>query len=387
MERAYYLPFSQFSGIGPHKFNSLIKHFGSAKKAYSAKQNELSKIIGEITAEKFDDFRSKFDLARYEKELKQKKIDYVCLFDEIYPSLLKKISNPPILLYLKGNLSLLESSPSLATELVRQPADSDIHSSRSSKLSSQTGIIAIVGTRKITSYGQEVTDLFSSNRALSGFVIVSGMALGVDGQAHKSCLEAGGKTIAVLGNGVDLPFPPTNKFLYDLILKNGGAVISEFPPGEPPSKGTFPSRNRIIAGISQAVLVTQGAEDSGSMITAEFALKFGRPVFAVPGPITSSLSKGPNILISKGAKLVFDPKDILKELGISASAKASARHRNLDGLTKDEQKIVQLLENETLPFDEIAKKLKIKTSKLGTTLSIMEIDGIIKNRGGEYSLA
>src|SRR3989344_2732292 len=240
MERIFYLPFSQFPGIGPHKLRFLIKHFGSAKKAYSAKQNDLAKIIGEITSAKFDEFRSKFDIKKYEESLKKQKISYVCLFEESYPGSLKQIPNPPILLYIKGDKALLEQTNKLE----------------------KVGMIAIVGTRKMTSYGQEATDLFASNLTQAGFIIVSGMALGVDGQAHKSCLEAGGKTIAVLGNGVDLPFPPTNKYIYDRILKSGGAIISEFPPGEQPSKGTFPSRNRIIAGLSQAVLVTQGAEDS-----------------------------------------------------------------------------------------------------------------------------
>lgn len=383
MDRIFYLPFSQFSGIGPHRFNSLIKHFGSAKKAYSAKQNELARIIGETRAEKFDEFRKNFNIKGYERFLKNKKISYVCFSDKEYPSLLKKIPNPPILLYIKGNLRLLGDMSSLASELASAQTSTRTRSYTPPRYS---GSIAIVGTRKMTSYGQEVTDKFASDLAMSGFIIVSGMAIGVDGQAHKACLEAGGKTIAVLGNGADLPFPEANKYLYDKIINGGGAVVSEFPPGEPPSKGTFPSRNRIIAGLSQAVLVTQGAEDSGSVITANFAIKFGRPVFAVPGPITSSLSKGPNDLIRKGAKLVFDPADILQELGIKNRQLRNGT-KMFDNLNKDERKIVELLGQETLQFDQIVNLLKIKASKAATMLSMMEINGVIKNSGGEYSLS
>lgn len=364
MDRSFYLAFSNFPGIGPQMFKSLIKTFGSAKEAYGAPVSSLTKIVGEKRANTFDKFRQKFDIKGYEKFLKNKKISYVCLGEKEYPTLLSQIPNPPILLYVKGDKTLLNYPEKL--EYLR--------------------IVAIVGTRKMTGYGQEITDLFSSNLAQSGFVIVSGMALGVDGQAHKSCLDVGGKTIAVLGNGVDLPFPSSNASLYNEILKKGGAIISELPPGEPPAKGTFPSRNRIIAGLSQAVLVTQGAEDSGSMITANLALKFGRPVFAVPGPITSSLSKGPNDLIRRGAKLVYEPKDILNELG-TKNYELRKEGSKFDGLNKDERKIVELLMNENLSFDEIAKRLKLPASKIGTILSMMEINGVVKNNGGEYSLS
>lgn len=352
MDRRFYLPFSVFSGIGPHKFNALIKTFGSAKLAFEASQSDLKDVIGEKTAHKFDEFRNKFDLSKFELELKKKKIEYICVTDKNYPILLKQIPNPPILLFVKGKIDF------------NIPA------------------IGIVGTRKITSYGQEVTEKFSGELS-ENFVVVSGMALGVDGVAHKACLENQGKTIAVLGNGVDLPFPSSNKYLYDKIISGGGAVISEFPPGEPPSKGTFPSRNRIIAGISMGVLVTQGAEDSGSMITARCAMDFGRPVFAVPGPITSSLSKGPNSLISKGAKLIFDTSDILKELGID---KKKTRREKVKGENKEEQKVIDLLENESLSFDEIAKRIKLDASKTAAILSMMEIKGLIKTSEGLYLL-
>jgi len=361
-DRTYFLGFSAFPGIGPIKFEKLLKKFGSAKNAWTGTGEELEPIIGKTLFPKFDKFRSEFDLGKYEKELAGKKISYITLSDKAYPPLLKQIPNPPIILYIKGNTAL-------------------IHPEKLENLR----MIAIVGTRKITNYGRDVTELFSSSLAQSGIIIVSGLAIGVDAKAHISCLEVEGKTIAVLGNGVDLPFPSNNKGLYDRILKSGGAIISEFPPGEPPSKGSFPSRNRIIAGLSDGVLVTEGAKDSGSLITANYGLEFGRKVFAVPGPITSSLSAAPLRLIEKGAKLVVSPEDVLRELKVK-SAKLKVDGKKFASLSLEEKKIVKLLENENLHFDEIVRRLKLDSSKLATILSMMEIKGFIKNSGGSYSI-
>lgn len=364
-ERDYYLGFSLVSGIGPKTFSALLKYFKTAKKAWNGNVNELKSAgIGEKIIEKFEKGRQ-LDFEKYKRQLKLQKIDYLTLIDKEYPILLKQIPNPPILLFVKGNKKLLNQT--------NKPEN--------------VGMLAIVGTRRMTNYGSVVTEKFAFELASAGFTIVSGMALGVDGQAHSSTLLAKGKTIAVLGNGVDLPFPTSNQNLYHKILESGGAIISEFAPGEPPNKGTFPSRNRIIAGISQGVLVTEGAEDSGSLITANYGLEFKRKVFAVPGPITSSLSAAPLRLIEKGAKLVVSPDDILKEFKVSPSAKASDGQVKFKGLTKEELAIAQLLENESLSFDEIVRKLGSDSSKTATMLTLMEIKGIIKNSGGSYSLA
>ena len=362
-EQYFYFAFSNFSGVGPVKFNKLIKHFGSAKKAWNADISEFEKIAGKNLTGKFRKFRKEFDIDEDLKTLKKLRIEYISLSDKEYPSLLKKIPNPPIVLYIKGNKKLL------------YPQDS-----KSNKM------IAIVGTRKVTSYGREITEMFAGELASAGLTIVSGMAFGVDGIAHKAALDTtGGKTIAVLGNGVDLPYPRENQKLYEKILDSGGAIISEYPPGEPPSVGSFPARNRIVAGMSEAVLVTEGASDSGSLITANFGLEFGRKVFAVPGPITSSLSAAPLRLIEKGAKLVVSPDDVIKDLGLKIND-LRKNEKTYAGLSKDEKKIVELVENESLNFDEIASKLKLDSSKLGTILSMLEIKGIIKNSGGKYSI-
>jgi len=355
-ERNYYLGFSVFPGIGPKKFEKLLIKFGSAKNAWDGSKEELEQIIGKALMPKFENFRNKFDIKKYEIELEKRKISYVCLEDKEYPTRLKKISNPPIILFVKGLINF----------------------------NSQAKFIAIVGTRKITSYGKSITDLFSSHLSQSGLIIVSGLAIGVDAKAHTSCLESGGKTIAVMGNGVDICFPRSNQKIYDEILKRKGTLVSEFPPGEPPSAGSFPSRNRIIAGLSDGVLVTEGASDSGSLITANYGLEFGRKVFAVPGPITSSLSAAPLRLIEKGAKLVVGPEDVLKEFEIKPPSKKLVSAR---GDTKEEQKIIDLLQNESLNFDELVRNLKLDSSTVATILSMMEMKGIIKQpTGGNFLL-
>jgi DNA processing protein len=252
--------------------------------------------------------------------------------------------------------------------------------------------IGIVGTRKITNYGSVVTRLFSTDLASSGFTIVSGLAMGVDAVAGWSAVQSGGKTVAVLGSGVDLCYPPVNKPLYDKIINGGGVVFSEFPLGLTPTKGSFPSRNRIIAGLSLGVLVTEGAQDSGALITAGEAIRIKRPVFAIPGPITSSLSKGPLSLISKGGRLVVSSEDILKEFKISSfahstSLRASEGQVKLQNLSEEELKIVQLLENEGLSFDEIVRDSKLDSAAIGSLLSMMEIKGIIQCSEGFFKLA
>ena len=298
-------------------------------------------------------------------KLKQKDVWFLTLEDEEYPELLSQIKNPPFVLYGKGDI-----------EILKQVQDDN------------SKCIAVVGARKTTQYGREVTKLLTNELTLNGFTIVSGLALGVDAISHVTALENSGKTIAVLGCGVDCCSPQENSELYNSILQNGNCIVSEFPLGMKPTQWTFPARNRIIAGLSQAVLVTEGAEDSGSLITANFALKFGRKVFAVPGPITSEMSKGPYKLISRGAKLVTAAKDILDGLGSSSESRIkNSELRIKKGDTEEEKTILKLLENEQLHFDEIVRRSKLSSSKLGSILSLMEIKGMIKtSEGGMFGI-
>ena len=369
-ERLYWLSFSQFPGVGPKTFRKLTTHFGSAKAAWEAPASDLRKVLGETLFTRFERFRKAFNVDRNQRELGKKHVSFLILSDKEYPSLLTKIPNPPFVLYVRGEGKALSS-----------------HS------------LAVVGTRTMTQYGSEVTNLLASELVQAEFTIVSGLALGVDAAAHRGALAAGGKTIAVLGCGVDCCSPGENQALYDKILKNG-CIVSELPLGHPPTKGSFPSRNRIIAGLSLGVLVTEGAEDSGALITADYARKFGRPVFAVPGPITSTLSKGPYKLIEKGARLVTSAADILEELGITkrggppsrllrrSGCEGRARLRRVKGDTKEETVILIILANEPLHFDEIVKRTKMDSSVVGSTLSLMEIKGMVKSQeSGVFSIA
>ncbi len=351
-DRLYWLGFSAFPGIGPGKFGKLLGFFGDAKSAWEADSKELNKTgIGDALVNKFINFRKDFSLHKYLEKLQNKKIKFLTLQDQEYPKLLAQIKNPPFVLYVKGDLDF-------------------------SKLE-EYKTIAVVGTRNITAYGTQVTRFIVQELAQANCIIVSGLAIGVDSCAHGVTIENNGKTIAVLGSGVDYCTPRVNISLYKKILETGGSIVSEMPPGQEPSKGSFPSRNRIIAGLSSAVVVTEGAEDSGSLITAENAFSNHRKVFAIPGPITSVYSKGPNSLLAKGAIPVTAASDILRALAIPAAP----RTRKIKADTKEEQVIIDLLQNGQMHIDELIKRMSIPASQIGTILSLMEMKSSIRNCG------
>lgn len=365
-ELKYYLGFSAFPGIGPLRFKLLIKYFGSIKKAWLASEKDLLKIgLGEKLTQHFISFRQDFSLTEYQKKIADLKISVITVSDKLYPELLKEIPGAPFLLYVRGNIEILE-------KLGRT--------------------IAIVGTRLITSYGETVTRQITSDLVSTGFTIVSGMAYGVDTVAHQTAIDTGGQTIAVLGCGVDVIHPRSNTTLYWKIIKKYGLVISEFPIGQFAAKGLFPARNRIISGLSLGVVVTEGAKDSGALITARYALEQGREVFAIPGPITSYLSDAPTMLLKQGAKLVTHVEDILEELKIANNPithlSNKSKNMTLKDLSKEEIIILKLLQNETLHFDELVRKSDISSQKLGGILTLLEMKKYIKSlENGIYSLA
>jgi len=351
-DKPYWIAFNVFAGIGPLRFKLLLDYFGMAEKAWEASVQELLKIgLGQKLTEKFVKYRSVFDIKTYLKTLEEKKIQVLTLSDRRYPKLLREIPTAPPVLYVKGEIF---------------PQDGQA--------------LAVVGTRKVTSYGRQVTQILTSDLVAQGFTIVSGMARGVDSIAHQAALKAGGRTIAVLGCGVDLVYPPENKGLYQQICQKG-AVVSEVPVGKYVTRGVFPARNRIISGLSLGVLVTEGAKDSGSLITASFAGEQGREVFAVPGPITSPLSEAPATLIKKGAKLVYNVKDILEELNIKLKIKYQIS-KIIKGDTLEEETLLKLLQEENLHIDQIIRKTGWPSAKVGSILSLMEVKGKVKNFGG-----
>jgi DNA processing protein len=355
----YYLGFSYFLGIGPIRFFSLLKHFQKAKKAYLAKKEELLPLLGEKITEKFLDFRKNFNPEKIFFQLKKREIEVLPYFSEDYPLSLKSISDPPICLYVKGDKKILSQKKNF--------------------------YLAIVGTRKPTSYGIEVAKKFSFQMAKEKVIIVSGMAIGIDTVAHWAALRGQGKTIAVLGCGVDIVYPAINRGLYEKIIKEGGAVISEFPPGQMVAKGLFIARNRIISGLSSGVLVVEGLKDSGALITASYAASQGKDVFAPPAPINFAQSQAPNILLKQGAKLVTDIGDIFEEWGIKISPRKKEDIKK--NLNPQEIEIVDALQEKSLSVDEIALILGKQINEILNLVSLLEIKKVIEKNGeGKYEI-
>ena len=288
-----------------------------------------------------------------------------------FPELLKQIYDPPLGLYLRGSIP-------------------------------EGPYVSIVGTRQPSLYGQRMCQDLSKGLAQAGFCIVSGMARGIDSIAHQTALSVDGKTMAFLGSGIDIVYPPENLNLYQEIARRG-AVLSEFPFGRKADRRTFPMRNRLVSGISSAVIVIESAASGGSLITAQFAAEQGRLVFAVPGRVDQPASAGCNHLIRDGATLVRNVQDILEELegtileGISFSKKQQQQMPNsgnsqsslpLHNLTQEEQSVYSILKDgDILSLEEMMEKLDLSFSQLSSTLSMMEINGILGKRAdGKFEI-
>lgn len=355
----FYLAFSHFLGIGPVRFNKLLEYFGNVQTAYEANVRDIQQAIGAKVGQDFDQFRKAFDAEKTYSDIQKKNITILTREDEMYPHSLLHLSDLPICLYVKGDVSNYDFE--------------------------NESFFAIVGTRKITSYGQQVTSIFSSQLAESGLVIVSGLALGVDAIAHSAALDAKGKTIAFLGCGVDVIYPTENTQLYHRIIENGGLVMSEFPPGRRVQPGLFVSRNRLISGLSAGILVVEGLKDSGSLITARCAAEQGKEVFAPPAPITSQQSEAPNLLLKEGAKMVTSPQDILEEFQLSA--RYQTQQKNIDFLTSEEKWIYEKLRHEPFLSDDLATHSTLGISQILSILTSLELQGMIeRNREGKYQV-
>ncbi|OGY55053.1 MAG: DNA protecting protein DprA [Candidatus Wildermuthbacteria bacterium RIFCSPHIGHO2_02_FULL_47_12] len=275
-----------------------------------------------------------------------------------YPGLLEKIGDAPKQLYYRG-----EWNPGLFEKC-----------------------LAVVGTRRMTQYGKRVTEQLVGEVAAAGVTIVSGFMYGVDATAHKAALGAGGKTIAVMPCGIDVIHPAYQADLCQEILDKGGLVLSEYEGTHPATNWTFPRRNRIVAGLSKATLVVEAGEDSGALITANLAKKYGRKVFAVPNPLTSAVSQGVNQLLKEGAELVGSAKDILQYYGLRGSAEQrGTKTRNYAEIKGElEQKIVQQLDREPLQIDELARRLLVSASQVGAAVSMLQLDGVISEEQGKF---
>ncbi|MFA6005593.1 MAG: DNA-processing protein DprA [Patescibacteria group bacterium] len=350
--------FSYLNGVGPCTFKKLVDRFGSPYKAYMASGEKLTHAISVKHTELFALFRKNFEVQKELKKLEQKHIRYIAATSSDYPSSLTNISDPPIGLFCKGNTSLFASS----------------------------GIrLAVVGTRKPSNYGQRMTKLLVGDLAKIGVVIVSGMALGIDTVAHDTALAANGKTIAVLGCGVDIVYPYSNKKLYERILENNGLIVSEFPPGLTVLPGLFVARNRIVSGLSYGTIVIEGSNHSGSLITASYAAEQGKEIFAVPGQVGMECSEAPNILLKQGAHPVTCTQDVTDALGL----RYNQRKKKVEppSLSPTEKSIYALLESAPSTLDELLTHSLLSVPDLSITVSQMELQGIIeKNQEGRWQI-
>lgn len=287
-ELKYWVGISGFVGMGIKRFKLLREYFGSVKAIWEANESRLRQVgLKKEMIDRWVEWRRDKDLNKEMEELARREIKIVTIDDKEYPKLLKEIDTAPFVLFVKGSIKLL----------------------------SQVGV-TVVGTRQMSQYGRRVVERLVKGLVEARLVIVSGLARGIDGRAHRACLDSGGKTVAVLGHGLEKIYPPEHLSLAEEIVKAGGSLMSEYPLGYPISRGNFPARDRLMAGLSLGTLVIEGKQKSGTKITASWAAEYGREVWAVPGPIDSPVSQAAADLIQEGAKLVTKVEDVLEELNL-----------------------------------------------------------------------
>jgi DNA processing protein len=349
----YWLGFNYISGIGPAKVQALLGYFGSLDRAWQATESQLHEIgFDNRTIHSFIEARSKLDLDEYLKKVEGSHVRVLTWEDEEYPVALREIPAAPPVLFLRGQM---------------EPVDQ--------------WSIAVVGTRRLSAYGRLMTRDLVSGLTRNGITIVSGLARGIDGIAHKTALEQGGRTIAVLGCGIDKVYPPEHRELAHEIVDGRGAILSDYALGTEPDSKHFPARNRLISGLSLGVLVIEAGEKSGALITAKFAIEQDRDVFAVPGNVNSPVSVGPNRLIQQGAKLVMRIEDILEELNLRMIAEKAAAHVILPD-TPEEASLLTSLSSQPLHIDELGRLTGLPSSIVSSTLTLMELKGMVQQVGG-----
>lgn len=356
------LALSMVPKLGHQRVRALVQHTGSVCSLFQQSTEELVSIpgIGLATADSIVQF-NRWDLVeKYVKKAEQLQVTVISLLDECYPKRLLQIYDAPLILWVKGSLEVLDS-PGLA----------------------------IVGTRNPTPYGHKMTSLFTTETVKKGLTVFSGLAYGVDTIAHRTAVEKGGKTVAVLGSGIDWVYPASNKKLAERIVQDGGAVITEFLPGTKPDAGNFPTRNRIVSGLSLGVLVVETSEKGGSRITANIALDQGREVFVVPHALDNPYGTGCNELIKKGyGKLVQDFEDITDEIHWEHEEEISAIEakpidQNFSGISEDLQKVVAVILQGSHQVDEIAEKLEMSTQDVLVRLLELEFANVVVQRAGK----
>lgn len=353
----YWVWLSSVEGIGPKRFYQLLSIYEDARTVWDNVGDEAMRFLGPVVLKNLTAARNEQYFYALFSQLERLKLRAVTRISEGYPSLLSSVYDPPPTLYVLG--------------------ECDLDGER---------MFSIVGSRRCTRDGRRAAREIAETLAREQVTVVSGMAYGVDTAAHEGALIGMGKTIAVLGCGVDVIYPADNEPLYHRILDNGGAVVSEYIPGTQPKPGNFPARNRIISGMTDGTLIVEGAEKSGAMITVRCALDQNRDVFAVPGSIYSTLSAAPNHLITEGAIPTLSGWDILEHYRWASrpDARVAAPRNQLQLDPEDDQIVKPLLEQE-MSFDELAELVDFPISKLNSHLTMLELRGIIvKVPGGLY---
>ncbi len=342
-------------GIGPQRFKNLIDAFGSIAHILKAPLSELEQTR-ELSRPLASELQNSYNETKAEEialQIEKLRWDFLFSDEDEYPHLLKKIHSSPPLIFCTG-----------------QPLDNNDR------------MIAIVGTRRATDSGRHIAYQLANSLASDGIVVVSGMAEGIDSSAHAGALEAGGKTIAVWGSSLDHVFPTSNKSLAERI-KESGTIISEYLPGTRPDKTTFPSRNRIISGMSEGIIVVEAGQKSGALITASLALEQGREVFAVPGSPMSKASIGTNQLIKEGASLVTSVEDIYSSLPTLKGTVISKRFVKPPDMTDVEEQLLELISSEPIQLDQLSRTANLSIGELSQLLLALELKGIVREISGK----
>lgn len=337
--------------IGTLRLERLYNAFGSFEKIWKATHSDVMKKTNDKELADILNQKEKIDQKKEYDKLKKERIGLITISDKIYPLLLKEISHPPLSLYYLGNAKVFKDF---------------------------NYFVAVVGTRRPTFYGKETAKNLARDLSLDGIAAVSGLALGIDGEVHRGALEGKTPTIAVLGSGLKKIYPAYHKELAKKIVEKDGLILSEYPPQSPPARWTFPERNRILAGLSQATIVIEAPFKSGAMITANFALDANRDIGAVPGEVSSINSEGTNYLIKNGAALIRNVEDALELLGLKRE-----KSEVLDNLSETEQYIINLLK-EPKTREELTRENKLSSQELNQVLTLLELKGLIENKTGVF---
>lgn len=348
----YWIGFNKVSGIGAARLRALLDYFGDLEVAWRAHAHDLKQAgLDRRSITNLVQARERLDLEAEVERVHKAGIQLLTWDDKGYPPNLRQIYNAPPVLYIRGQLQ-----------------DQD------------EWAVAIVGTRRASVYGKEAARMFGAGLARAGVTIVSGLARGIDTIAHQACLDAGGRTLAVLGSGVDVIYPSGNARLAANIVERG-ALVSEYALGTRPEARNFPPRNRIISGLTLGTVVIEAGLSSGARITADFAAEQGREVFAVPGSIFARGSRGTNELIQQGAKMVCNVNDVLEELNLTMVSE-QAQARAVIPENETEALLLQHLSAEPVHVDELGRSVRLPIAEVSSTLALMELKGMVRQVGG-----